>query len=40
MPFAELWRDLETGVKNEVSQKEKKQISFIDAYIWNLEKYK
>ena len=36
--FAETWMDLETVIKSEVSQKEK-QISFINTYMWNLEKW-
>ena len=35
--FAETWVDLETVIQNEVSQKEK-QISYINAYMWNLGK--
>ena len=37
--FVETWMDLETVIQSEVSQKEKKQISYINAYIWNLEKW-
>ena len=37
--FVETWTDLETVIQSEVSQKEKKQISYINAYIWNLEKW-
>ena len=36
--FAETWMDLETVIKSEVRQKEK-QISFINTYMWNLEKW-
>ena len=35
--FVETWMDLETVIQSEVSQKGK-QISYINAYIWNLEK--
>jgi len=30
---------LERVIQNEVSQKEKKQILYISAYMWNLEKW-
>ena len=36
--FVETWMDLETVIQSEVSQKEKK-ISYINAYMWNLEKW-
>ena len=36
LPFAETWMDLETVIQGEVSQK---QISCIDARMWNLEKW-
>ena len=36
--FVETWMDLETVIQSEVSQTEK-QISYIDAYMWNLEKW-
>ena len=36
--FVETWMDLETVVQSEVSQREK-QISYINAYMWNLEKW-
>ena len=39
VPFAEMWMDLETVMQSEVSQKEEKQISYINAYMWNLEKW-
>ena len=35
--FVEMWMDLETVIQSEVSQKEK--ISYINAYMWNLEKW-
>ena len=38
VPFAELWMDLETVIQSTVNQKEKKQISYNTAYMWNLEK--
>ena len=37
--FVETWMNLESVIQSEVSQKEKKQISYINAYIWNLEKW-
>ena len=40
VPFAELWMDLKTSVKNEVSQKEKNKYCILFyAYMWNLEKW-
>ena len=36
--FVEMWMDLESVIQNEVSQKEKNQISYINAYMWNLGK--
>ena len=36
--FVEMWMDLETVIQSEVSQKEK-QISYINTYMWNLEKW-
>ena len=36
--FVELWMDLETVIQSEASQREK-QISDINAYKWNLEKW-
>ena len=36
--FVETWMDLETVIQSEVSQKEK-QMSYINAYLWNLEKW-
>ena len=37
--FLEMWMDLETVIQSEVSQKEKNKISYINAYMWNLEKW-
>ena len=37
-PFVEIWMDVETVIQNEVSQKEK-QITYINAYMQNLEKW-
>ena len=39
VPFAELWMDLETVIQSRVNQKEKKQISYNTASMWNLEKW-
>ena len=36
--FVKTWMDLETVIQSEVSQKEKK-ISYINTYMWNLEKW-
>ena len=35
--FVETWKDLETVIQSEVSQKEKNK--YIIAYMWNLEKW-
>ena len=32
------WMNLEPIIQSKVSQKEKKQMRYINAYIWNLEK--
>ena len=37
--FVETWMDLETVIQSEVSQKREKQISYINACMWNLEKW-
>ena len=36
--FVVRWMDLESVIRSEVSQKEKKQILYANAYIWNLKK--
>ena len=36
--FAETWMDLETVIQSEVKSEREKQISFVNAYMWNLEK--
>ena len=33
------WMNLEPIMQNEVSQKKEKQILYINAYIWNLERW-
>jgi len=39
--FVEMWMDLETVVqtKSERKKQKQKQISYINAYVWNLEKW-
>ena len=37
VPFADTWRDLEPVIQSKVSQKEKNK--YINAYVWNLEKW-
>ena len=37
--FVDTWMDLETIIHSEVSQKEKTQILYINAYMWYLEKW-
>ena len=37
--FGEMWMDLESVIQSELSQKEKTQISYINSYMWNLEKW-
>ena len=34
--FVEMWMDLESVIQSEVSQK---QILYVNAYMWNLEKW-
>ena len=36
--FVEMWMDLETVIQSEVSKKQEKQVSYINAYMWNLQK--
>ena len=36
--FVETWMDLETVIQSEVKSEREKQISHINAYMWNLEK--
>ena len=33
------WVNLDSVIQSEVSQKEKKQIAYINVYIWTLEKW-
>ena len=37
--FVEMWTDLQTDTQNEVKSGREKQISCINAYVWNLEKW-
>ena len=37
--FLETWMNLEIVIQSEVSHKEEKQISHINTYMWNLEKW-
>ena len=34
-----MWMDLECVIQSEVSQKEKKQVLYINTYMWNVEKW-
>ena len=36
--FVETWMDLETVIQSEVKSEREKQISCINAYMWNLKK--
>ena len=38
-PFAEIWVDLETVTESEVRSEREKQISYVNTYMWNLEKW-
>ena len=38
MPFAAMWMDLEVIIQSEVSQTEKRQISYYITYMWTLKK--
>ena len=35
--FVEMWMDLETVIQSEVKSEREKQLSYINAYMWNLE---
>ena len=37
--FVEMWMDLETVIQSAVKSEREKQISYINAYMWNLEKW-
>ena len=37
--LVEMWTDLETVIQSEVKSEKGKQISYINAYMWNLEKW-
>ena len=36
--FVMMWMNLESAIQSEVSQKEKKKVSYNTAYMWNLDK--
>ena len=38
MPFAATWMDLESIILSEVSQTEKRQISYDITYMWNVKR--
>ncbi len=38
IPLAAAWMDLEIIILNEVKSERERQILFINAYIWNLER--
>ena len=37
--FVETWMDLETVIQSEVKSEREKQTWYINAYMWNLEKW-
>ena len=37
--FAEVWMDLETAIQSEVKSERERQILYINAFMWNLEKW-
>ena len=39
VPFAEVWMDLETAIQSEVKSERERQILYINAFMWNLEKW-
>ena len=39
MLFVEMWMEQESSIQSEVSHKEKKQVSYSNAYLWNPEKW-
>ena len=39
VPFAEMWIVLDTVIQSEVKSEREKQITYINAYMWNLEKW-
>ena len=38
-PILVKWMNLKPVIPNEVSQREKKKLLYINTYIWNLEKW-
>ena len=39
VPFVETWMNPESIIQSEVKSEREKQISYINAYMWNLEKW-
>ena len=39
MSFVDTWMDLETVIQRKVKSEKEKQILYINAYMWNLEKW-
>ena len=39
MPSTEMWMDPETVIQSKVKSVKEKQVSYIDVYIWSLEKW-
>ena len=37
--FVEMWMDLETVIQSEVKSEREKQISYINTWMWNVEKW-
>ena len=37
--FVETWMDLDTVIQSEVKSEREKPISYINTYMWNLEKW-
>ena len=37
--FVEMWMDLETVIQSEVTSEREKQVPYMNAYVWNLEKW-
>ena len=37
--FVDMWMDLETVIQSEVKPEREKQISYVNTYMWNPEKW-
>ena len=37
--FVETWIDIKTVIQSDIKSEREKQISYINAYMWNLEKW-